>query len=579
MKNHQGSKPSKRVNALSPGRRRFLGFGALAVGLSSLPGCATIKCFLAPEKGEALFIDAHTHIFNAEDLPIYGFVKKVLGTEMKLSKSKLSFLKPLMFSLDKLIQLAAKDGSREGDKLAKILGDDSEMALAKNIELKALDEESDEEIRSVLIPILEERIKTDSDTYAEVAEEMSEPGENKSKSKKSLWGRLKTLYLNTLFGRILGLVNRYRTWRYKNAARLIKTFEDSSPGAKDGNGMDLFVVALVDLDYWVNDHSRSTIPEQIDVTTKINRLYDGRLLPFVAFDPFRNIVEKGKPLEWVQTAILEHGFIGVKMYPPMGFRPLGNSEFDGKADKWPEHMVNTDKMKVPKYFKGSEALIRNQVPSVDKLGSRLDTQLRALYKWCEDNHVPIMVHSNDSNGSFPKYEKRAAPEYWAPVLEEFPDLRLNLGHFGGWDDVAANASTDRKPGVSDWSGEIVGMMTDKHPNLYADFSNFHAIHDSNKREDIVAGIRKLFGKNNGVLKSRLLYGSDWFMSTARKGNDKYFSDANEFLNESFEAERAAILGGNAVNFLGLRDDEGTADRLRTYYGDNPPAWMQRLLTS
>jgi predicted TIM-barrel fold metal-dependent hydrolase len=578
MKNQLESNHSSQANAPSVGRRKFLGFSALAVGLSSLPGCASIRSIISPEKGAGLFIDAHTHIFNAEDLPIYGYVKEVLAKELEPGKTRSKFAKVLFYSVDKLIQWVARDSGKESDSLAKILKDNHKADLAKSLDLQTLEEENDNEIQTVLIPELTEQIKGDREANEEVVRELAALEESRSKTNKGLFCWPFSIYQNSKLGRYMRLVNRYRTWRYKNAARLIKTFEDSFPGARDGKGVDLFVVAQVDMDYWVNDPSRTSIQGQIDVTEKINRLYDGRLLPFVAFDPLRNILENGRPLKWVQSAIEDHGFIGVKMYPPMGFRALGNTSLDKVPGSWPPHLVDTDTMKIAGHVEESKDKIRGRVSPLDNLGYRLDKQLRALYKWCEDKHVPIMVHSNDSSASEKGYEERAAPKYWAKVLEEYPELRLNLGHFGGWDDVAANAPGSGYSKASRWSGEIVKMMAD-NPNLYADFSNFHAIHDDDKGEDIVAGIKALFGKKKGILKSRLLYGSDWFMSTARKGNDEYFSDANELLNDHMPEHRAAILGGNAVNFLGLRDEDGTAKRLRAYYGDKPPAWMQRLFTS
>ena len=118
------------------------------------------------------------------------------------------------------------------------------------------------------------------------------------------------------------------------------------------------------------------------------------------------------------------------------------------------------------------------------------------------------------------------------------------------------------------------MSTNK--NLFADFSNFHQVSKSGFKDQIVAGLQALLEQDGGILKSRLLYGSDWFMGTGRKDNDEYFSDMNTLLGEYFLAEREAILGGNGLSYLGLDRNSETMQRLRKFHGDQQPAWLKKL---
>ena len=50
-----------------------------------------------------------------------------------------------------------------------------------------------------------------------------------------------------------------------------------------------------------------------------------------------------------------------------------------------------------------------------------------------------MSHTGNSNGFAPGYGLLTAPENWAPVLADYPKLRLNLAHFGELE----GAETDR----------------------------------------------------------------------------------------------------------------------------------------
>jgi len=47
----------------------------------------------------------------------------------------------------------------------------------------------------------------------------------------------------------------------------------------------------------------------------------GRIMPFYAVDP-----RPPDPVESVKKAIESQGFVGVKLYPPMGYKPIGNDD-------------------------------------------------------------------------------------------------------------------------------------------------------------------------------------------------------------------------------------------------------------
>jgi predicted TIM-barrel fold metal-dependent hydrolase len=56
--------------------------------------------------------------------------------------------------------------------------------------------------------------------------------------------------------------------------------------------------------------------------------------------------------------------------------------------------------------------------------------MRALFELCIEHDVPIISHASDGNGFGPDYGRRASPWGWWRVLEEYPELRLDLAHFG-----------------------------------------------------------------------------------------------------------------------------------------------------
>src|SRR5574344_604452 len=86
----------------------------------------------------------------------------------------------------------------------------------------------------------------------------------------------------------------------------------------------------------------------------------------------------------------KNAFAGIKVYPPLGFDP------------WPD-----DEM--------------------------LRRKCEIIYSFCEKNGVPVVSHCDDQGfRTIPIEEsfKYTSPERWSHVLEHYPELYLDLAHFG-----------------------------------------------------------------------------------------------------------------------------------------------------
>ena len=216
--------------------------------------------------------------------------------------------------------------------------------------------------------------------------------------------------------------------------------------------------ALVNFTAWFGPLGQAsgdrTVPmrRQVEVMARIAQRRNGpRVHGFVGFDPLRQALfrrhggpPEDEPLAVVKKAVEDHGFIGVKLYPPMGFRATGNAAL---GDAFPKHVVAADGL-------GPDA------------GRKLDAELDRLYAFCAENNVPIMAHTSDSYGSAKDYGKRANPAAWIKVLEKYPALRINLAHFGGF-----NRGGTRENAEQSW-GWAIGraFAAAATPNVYADIS-------------------------------------------------------------------------------------------------------------
>ncbi len=105
-----------------------------------------------------------------------------------------------------------------------------------------------------------------------------------------------------------------------------------------------------------------------------------------------------EPLDLVREAIEEHGFLGAKLYPPMGFRASGNEGATPNFD---------------------DLLGYLGLPSTsDRVGfaRRVDEGLGLLFDYCSANGVPVTAHTGPTNLAYYTYHDRLNPAYWREVL-------------------------------------------------------------------------------------------------------------------------------------------------------------------
>lgn len=193
----------------------------------------------------------------------------------------------------------------------------------------------------------------------------------------------------------------------------------------------LLVHHLVDYDRWVGDEpsARSGHSEQIEFWTRYSDAVAGAtdLRTFAGYDPLKHaeqVLERETP--WfasLQTYFLNGKFgrpgpriAGFKLYPPMGFKPVGNKRGDYQCVKRAGGRVS--------------ARWKDKFPGED-IGLRLDAALDEFYRFCVANEVPVMAHAIQGNEAAPCFGQRANPKHWAELFRSKPYLRtmrLCLGH-------------------------------------------------------------------------------------------------------------------------------------------------------
>lgn len=274
----------------------------------------------------------------------------------------------------------------------------------------------------------------------------------------------------------------------------------------------IFCSLMMDFSKGIRGKTKKNIFEQLDEYKKIRDKYKKIFLPFLAIDP-----NNADYLKLFQKAFsLDYNFFGIKVYPAMGFLP--------------SH---------PNLMKIFEICSKYDIPITAHTGfGGVHTNRTSLnIKYFDvDQHGKLFLKREKKNFFFKKqYEKFFnKPQNWEPVLKAFPDLRLNLSHFGGvqeWEDKNSNK----------WTFRIIDLM-ERYPNVYSDLS--FIIYEDKIHKDFI----NLFN-NNKTVAERTLFGTDFYMIVSE---GKYKEIRSRFVTKIGSKTMHKISVENPLNFLNLR---------------------------
>lgn len=122
------------------------------------------------------------------------------------------------------------------------------------------------------------------------------------------------------------------------------------------------------------------------------------MLPLAAYNPWADIKSGGANLRLLTEAVEQHGFIGAKIYPPVGFLPTGNAA---------------------------------RIPGLDP--KELNATLKRFFLECNRIAIPVMTHVNSTQGRDYEADQNSRPDVWRALIDEMAKDEkvplVNLGHF------------------------------------------------------------------------------------------------------------------------------------------------------
>ena len=552
-------------------RRNFLTSGAAGAALLASACGQRLPSIAVPVPDRA--IDIHAHIFNAKDVPLIGFLTQIYmrPADAPVETSEIEgLLKLIKFILTGGTLTAQEElAEMNRQKTTALITSHRELErqdkerLASGIEAFAASLEPVDTIganeRDTMSLIRPSQLTSDQRILARL--NMATGGDGAVAALKS--GRsaqsasaeqiADAIFDTTSEGSRIGAkatavsgqasnLNFFQTLRWialltRNRrdilAELLRLYS-----RLDG-GIDIFSPSLVDFELWLKSNEKVSSPaSQIAVMSEIaRRQSDAVILNFAPFCPLRAAVDtrEGKdPLHSVRKAVESQGFAGVKLYPPLGFKPIGNQP--GK--------------------------VFGHKPGKKATGRELNDELMRLYHWCAEEDVPLKSHGNDSLAADVCSGANASPEYWGKVLSTpgLSDLRVNVAHFGGFE--GAPAGCPAHP-VS-WE-ELAARLADKNPGIYADLGYWTEVTSINGTPDFTTVDKiKALMQTYPNLENQILYGSDWSMIGREPNHNGYLRDVKAAIG-MLGVDQTKLMSGNALRYLGLDRNGKQMQRLRAFF--------------
>ena len=205
-------------------------------------------------------------------------------------------------------------------------------------------------------------------------------------------------------------------------------------------------------------------------------------------------------------------FRGVKFYPPLG------------TEIWPDNQKKREKVAL-------------------------------IYQYCETHGIPIITHCDDQGFrgvAAKKAQQYTNPAAWRPVLEKFPQLKVDFAHYGRQYNPIKHSPLKTLMGRAltedPWFQEIIDLMC-HYEHVYADFS-FSGT-DPVFYEQLYTFIHHLDdGDLAQKILDRSLFGSDFTVNLAKV--ESYTNYLHIFEQSRFSDEEIdGFVSANPTRFLGL----------------------------
>lgn len=272
----------------------------------------------------------------------------------------------------------------------------------------------------------------------------------------------------------------------------------------------IFCALMMNMESYGNSGIKGKLAKKIDI--QLNEMkemrdkYPDKILPFLAINPNNPDLD-----EIIKKAFSdEYNFFGIKIYPSLGYLPTH-----------------------PNLMKVFAMCEEKNIPVITHCGNA-DVHTSYHYFKTIDGNTEQKKKYFLSINDYAKYFNN--PVKWELVLKSFPKLRLNFGHFGGFEEWEKFSTGNNNT----WVSRIIDYMN-KYENVYADLS-------FNIFDKKIFDLYKRMLSDNKLIRERTLYGSDYYMVVSKGHFRSMKTDFFSFMGDEIINQ---IAYNNPIKYLGL----------------------------
>lgn len=481
-------------------------------------------------------IDAHGHFFNGTDASVADYLVHSIGHDSPYQPI-LESLRPIV---NRLICLAPTAAAEYEDLVGLSRQLQGQAPDAIRIELKRSMQRTAQQVGQELY----KEIDKDSALVARIRAAMTAEGHKRvAFSQEFVLAAVDPFdevekdntrdRLSVTMAGILNFVFCFLRPRWQNLQQYRKRYEEV--------GVVAVADAMVNFNGWYAP-AISPAADQMKLHALMARLSGGYNLPLIAFNPWSD--DSDANLTLVKQAIQSYGFVGVKIYPPMGFWLANNAG-------------------LPKY--------PGERPNL----AQLDRRLRDLFDFCISEDVPVLLHANSSMGPNGGADNYGGPAGLAQLVEQYKHAtkapKIILGHFGG-DANPKDTQIHDLPWPAHFADIMVGPGGGQ---VYGDMSMWTDLAQCQTNGQCNALKRLEFNSDqHKQVSQRLLYGSDWFMLVKHKHWETFPEIVRTTIGRTYPMDR--VMYKNSLDCFGLNPQDKAFQRIQAHLGHAPFASRTRL---
>ncbi len=269
-----------------------------------------------------------------------------------------------------------------------------------------------------------------------------------------------------------------------------------------------FVVLPINFEYMGGGDCDISYEQQLkDILYKVKQHHRNTCLPFVHIDP--RAEDTGAKLAAFAKRYLVRGFVGIKLYPSLGYYP-----YDPKLKEVYAYAQENELPIMTHCSRGGINYIGNSLIQFYS-GISFNPKAPCLLPYGNNPPEPKYVYPTNIKVNAKFCDFFLDPENYVDALELFPKLKICFAHFGSDEEI--NKKLGTPPRNDTWYDKVISLLK-KYPNTVADIS--YTLHMPKFRK-LVLDDMEMDLKQNPItatdpitnrLVSKVLYGTDFYMA-------------------------------------------------------------------